>query len=169
MPDESVSSSLLHVLLLPSISNICSSSRRDGINLRLLLLLLKFLREVQAVRVTTEAGCDITKGGFHFLVSLSGTGCPKDFDSFTLTGNGGNAIAIHFKSSTSQEFVLEIHQHVLLITGSTRWFKLSNLEVLVDIVTLLRDCLDDGLRKEILILVMNVLCCAGKKRCCETI
>jgi hypothetical protein len=119
---------------------------------------VKFRCEVESIGITTKAFRNGPQGGFHLFVPLSGTGRPQDFHSVANAGDGGHTVAIHLKASTSQEFILKVDNHIVLITVfSLGGLYLGHLEVLVDIVALLTNGFDNGILKEFLILTRNIL------------
>lgn len=125
---------------------------------RPLLWNVEFRRQVESIRITTEALSNGPQGGFHLLVPLSGAGRPQDLHGVAHAGNRGHAVTIHLKSSASQEFVFEIDNNIVLIAVlSFGGLYLGHLEVLIDIVPLLTNGLDNGILKEILVLTRNIL------------
>jgi hypothetical protein len=117
-----------------------------------------FRRQVESIRITTEALSNGPQGGFHLLVPLSGASRPQYLHGVAHTGNRGHTVTIHLKSSASQEFVFEIDNNIVLIAVlSLGGLKLGHLEVLIDIVALLTNGLDNGILKELLVLTRNIL------------
>jgi hypothetical protein len=83
---------------------------------------------------------------------------PQDFHCISFTGDGGDTSAIHFKTRTGQEFILEVTDHILLVTkASDSWCHVGHLEVLVNVISFLGDRLDNGVGKKFFVLLVNIL------------
>jgi hypothetical protein len=93
------------------------------------------------------------------FLPLANGSSPQDFDGLSFTGNGGNTTTIDLESSTRQEFITEIANHILLATvfGTRLRNHLGHLEILVHIGTLLRDGLDQDFFEKGLGFGSNVL------------
>lgn len=146
----------------------------------------KLTGKIQSISITAETGSNVSQRLFQLGVSvddawvsgdglalesekqsshmlesyspLSGNSSPQDLDSITLGGNGSDASTIDFKASTGQEFIFKVHNDILLVVIlPLEWLNIGYLEVLVDVVTLLRNGLDETFTEEVLVLVGNVL------------
>jgi len=70
-----------------------------------------------------------------------------------------------------KQLIVEVHNHVFLVLiFPFSWFQVGNFEILIDIITLLRNCLNQNLFKEIFLLFTNVVYVSSirvHKECCR--